>query len=365
MATLIFILLPITFSFSQEDVLTLVPFDGDSSTYINWQIIADTTATGGLLPNRVYELTRGEYYSANRIFTVLNGETLRIRGAAGDGAKPIIFLDASGTGGSPTRPPGNFVVLNGGNLELSDLCITGFDELNPDALGGVQGGLINTTAVGTSIIVDGVIFSNINGQHIRTGQNAVKVQVTNTIFANMGALTTSNLGAGKGLDLREAAIDTFIIENCTFVNFQDRAIRHYNFSNPAAGTGVFKYCRINHNTFVNGMAFHGLLSLGNMGDETIITNNLFVDAFALGEDSSDVTRTAEWANTGELYPNGNNRMTWIFSAPNDTTQWTIHHNYYAISSEGQAWLDAVHFTHGPFPVGSQLSWHINSKLGAD
>jgi hypothetical protein len=54
-AVSIFVLLFFSSSYSQ-DVLTLVPFNGDSLTYVNWQIIADTTATGGLLPTRVYEL---------------------------------------------------------------------------------------------------------------------------------------------------------------------------------------------------------------------------------------------------------------------------------------------------------------------
>ncbi|NWF91271.1 MAG: hypothetical protein HXY50_17625, partial [Ignavibacteriaceae bacterium] len=341
------------------------PYNGDTLSYVNWQIIADTTSSGGLLPNRVYELVRDGIYLMNRTLTIPSGKKLHIRAAEGSGKKPIIYLWESGTGSTPTRPPGNFVVLNGANLELKNICIAGFYEPEPDRVDGVQGGLINTTAVGNTIVIDGVVFSNINGQHVRVGNNSKKVQVTNSIFANMGALTTSNLGAGKGLDLREAAIDTLIVENTTFVNYQDRAIRHYNFSNPQAGTGNLGYCRINHNTFANGMGFHGLLSLGNLGSKAIITDNLFVDAFALGEDSSDATRTAEWANTGEIYPSGNNRIMWIFSAPNDTTQWTVKNNYYTVSSAGQAWLNDNHFGHGPFEVGSPLSWHINSRLGAD
>ena len=109
-------------------------------------------------------------------------------------------------------------------------CVAGYYEPEPDRVDGVQGGLFNTLAVGNSLVLDGVILSNVNGQQVRIGHNSVKVQVTNSIFANMGALTTSNLGAGKGIDLREAAIDTFIVENTTFVNYQDRAIRHYRFS---------------------------------------------------------------------------------------------------------------------------------------
>jgi hypothetical protein len=359
----IFSLLLFATSFSQDNILQLVPYNGDTLTYVNWQIIADTTANG-MLPNRVYQLARNGVYLQNRIFTVPTGQSLRFRAADGVGRKPIVYLWEQGTGTTPTRPPGNMIVLNGAYLEMKNICVAGYFEPEPDRVDGVQGGLINTTATGNTIMLDGVVLSNINGQHVRVGNNSNKVVVKNSIFANMGALTTSNLGAGKGLDLREAAIDTVIIENTTFVNFQDRAIRHYNFANPSAGTGNLGYLRINHNTFVNGMGFHGLLSLGSLGDRAIITDNLFYDAFSLGEDSTDATRTAEWANTGEIYANGNNKITWIFSTPNDTTNWTISNNFYTVSPQGLAWLADSHFGNGPFGIAPQLSEHIRARLGS-
>lgn len=346
--------------YGQEVVVQLRPTDGTAATHVNTQILADTAVAHGFKANRVYELQRGGVYLHNATVTIPIGQTLRMRAAAGSGKKPIIYLWQTGTGANPTNPPGNFVVLNGGHLELKDIGITGFYEPEPDRLGGVQGGLINTTAVGSSIVIAGVVFSNINGQHVRTGSSTSKVKITNSIFANMGALTTSNLGAGKGIDLREVACDSFILVNNTFVNFQDRAIRHYNFANPQAGTGEIKYGLIDHNTFVNGMGYHGLFSLGNVGPRIIITNNLFVDAFALGEDSTDATRAAEWANTGEKYPNGRNRITWIFTAPNTTTQWTVSSNYYTVSAAGQTFLNDF-----KYPLGSPLSYHINSRLGRD
>jgi len=359
-AALVLLILAVGAANAQESVYTLLPFNGDPARYIDAQFVADTTATNGLLANRVYELKRDSVYLTHAILTIQAGQTLRLRAEAGAGKKPIIYLWETGTGGSPTRPPGNFAVLNGGNLEVTNVCIAGYYEPEPDRVDGVQGGLINTTAAGSSIILDGVLFSNINGQHVRTGSNSVKVSITNSIFANMGSLSTSNFGAGKGIDMRDASCDSLIIQNNTFVNYQDRPIRHYNFSNPLAGTGPIKYGLIDHNTFINGMGFHGLFSLGNVGNEITITNNLFVDAFALGEDSTDATRAAEWANTGEVYAsNGQNRITWIFSAPNDTTQWKIHNNYFSVSDSGQGFLTARNY-----PVGSKLSWHINSKLQA-
>jgi len=72
-------LLCTTVSLGQEDIKILVPFNGDTTTFINWQIVADTTATNGLLPNRVYELQRDQIYLQNVSFTVLLGETMRLR----------------------------------------------------------------------------------------------------------------------------------------------------------------------------------------------------------------------------------------------------------------------------------------------
>jgi hypothetical protein len=362
--TTLFLVLLIAFSsiaFAQK-VLSLKPYDGTAASGLIAQIKADTLANKGILADRVYELTGGQVYLATEIFNVASKYTVKMRGVAG-GAKPIIYLYPTGTGATPQRPPGNLFVLLGGSLELSNLAVAGYFEPVDTNFNNVQGGLINTTAAGSSIILDNVLLTQINGQHVRTGSAAKTVKVTNSIFSNMGALSTSNFGAGKALDLREVAIDSLILVNNTFVNYQDRVVRHYNFSNPLAGTGGIKYTLIDHNSFVNGMGFHGLLSLGNVGKEVIIRNNLFMDAFAVGEDSTDATRSVEWGNTGEKYPNGRFRMMWIFTAPNDTTKWTVKNNFYSISSAGQAFFDA--HKKEPITEGKPLSAHINKRLGAD
>jgi hypothetical protein len=357
---LILVFLMVNFLLAQ-DVLQLAPYDGTAATFINTQILADTTANHGLLPNRVYELARGEFYAVNAEMRLAGpGETLRIRAESGEGALPIIYLWATGTGTNPENPPGNFIRTQGGDLELTNIAVAGYYEYEPENLDRVQGNMFRNDVNGSSFFFDGCIFSNINGQILRTQNNTITVSVKNCIFANLGALTTSNLGAGKGIDLREKECVEFILENNTFVNYQDRPVRHYNFGDPTAGTGLIHSGRIDHNTFVNGMGYHGLLSLGSVGAEMTITNNLFVDAFGLGEDPSDTTRAAEWANTGETYPSGRNRITWIFSSPNDVTNWTVSNNYFAISAEGQAFLDEFGF--GP---ADPLSHHINGKLGAD
>ena len=357
-------------AFSQEAVLRLTPYDGTPASFLNAQIVADTTANNGILPNRVYELKRGEgftgTYLANAQFNVPLGATLRLRANDSAGiSKPIIYLYPTGTGTTPQNPPGYFVSLNGGNLEMKNIVLSGYFEPVDTNLYNLQGGLIRipTAGAGGSILLDGCIIKSCNGNHIRTDGAPRNIVITNCVFSDMGYLGRSNLGAGKGIDLRDASCDTLILEHNTFVNWQDRIIRHYNFSNPQAGTGPISYLRFNHNTLVNGMSYHGFLSLGNMGSEAIITNNLMIDPFSLGNDT-DAVRQSEFVNSGELDPYGGARMNWIFTAPNDTTQWKISNNYYVVSDSGQGFYD-MFASAGVTGEGAPLTWHINSRLGAD
>jgi len=346
-----------------QNVLRLEPFS-ENQKYLTQQILADTTATGARPAGRIYEMDGGAIYLANREMFVEANETLHIRSS--NNQKAILYLFPTGTGANPQRPPGNLFRTRGGDIILEGLAIAGYYELgdigneNYEYLYNVQGNLLRTDGIGASLILRNNIFSNINGQIIRTEAATKTIHMEDNILANLGALSTSNFGAGKGLDLRAVAVDSLILINNTFVNYQDRPIRHYNFGNPTAGTGVLGYTKIDHNTFVNGMGFHGVLSLGTVGSQVIITNNMFVDAFAAGEDSTDATRTAEWANTGEQYANGNNRMPWIFSNPNDVTSWHVSNNYFSVTNAGQGFFN----THAEINVGEPLSQHIVGKIGS-
>ena len=344
-----------------QSVLRIVPYNGTPETELFAQIIADTTANNGILPDRVYELDGGGLYICQQIFYVEDKDVLRLRSS--NDQKATIYLYPTGTGSSPGNPPGYFTRLRGGDLEMTGIALSGYFEPVDTNFNNIQGGMIRTDNEGSNITLTNCIFSNTAGQVIRTEASVATIRITDCIFTNLGALSTSNLGAGKGIDLRAVSCDSLILVNNTWTNYIDRVVRHYNFSNPLEGTGNITYTLIDHNTMYDGMGFHGLLSMGNVGNTVIIKNNLFKDAFAMGEDSTDATRAAEWANTGETYPNGNNRIIWIFSAPNDTTQWVVKNNYYAISDSGQAFFDD--FAGYPIVEGSPLSWHINSRLGAD
>jgi hypothetical protein len=354
---------------STGQILHLPPFT-TSAMYLEQQIIADTGSAEWKDKSRIYELERDGLYLTQATFAVRPGRELHLQADGSTGKRPVIMLYPSATTGNPSLPWN----LTGGDIVLKNTIVTGYFEYVDTNIRNLQGNIIRVqTTAGGNITIDSCILKSSSGQIIRTEAATKNVIVTNSIFADMGYLKKSDLGAGKFIDLREVSCDSLVIANNTFVNFQDRIIRHYNLSGVGA-TSPIKYLTFDHNTLVNGMSFHGLLAMGSLGYKAVITNNLLLDPFALGEDSSNTIRGIEFGRTNETYPNGNNRLVWAFSAPNDTTQWDVRYNYYAISDSGQAFLDeekAYLLNSVPtigddklLGTGSPLSHHIYSKVNS-
>lgn len=351
--------------FAQEVELVIDDLWG-TGKYLNAEIATDTAGTEWQNGTRVYVLKKNGIYPWNAQLNVGAGRTFKMRAeAGGTGRNPMILLyDAAGS----DRPPGYMVSLAGAGavVDFKNLSISGYDEEDRTQLDGIQGGLISVPAAGNgaNIYIDGCILTSTNGQHIRTDGKPITVRVTNTIFADMGFNGRSNFGAGKGLDLRDQDVDTLHIENCTFVNAQDRIIRHYQ-----SNKGPIRNLIFNHNTIINAMSYHGLLSLGRVDStgsgKLEIKNNLFIDPFALGADTAFI-RQGEFGDPGELDPNNSlPRMAWILSNPNFAANWDISNNYYAVSDSGQAMLN-LPLPMGPYyrNEGSPLTWGINARLAA-
>jgi Secretion system C-terminal sorting domain len=343
---------------NSQNIVRVPPFSG--TNYLNDFIMGDTLANGQRRDSSaVYVLTRGANYLSNALMRNI-GWTLRLQAndTTGNVSKPVVYLYP---GGSSQLPPGQFVDMRG-NLTMKNIILSGYFEPIPGNVTGLQGALFNTTAAGLNLTLDSCILTNTNGNHVRTDQAPKVVKITNCIFANMGYLGRSNLGAGKGIDVRGGSVDSLIVVNNTFVNWQDRIIRHF------ASTANIQFLKFEHNTCVNGMSYHGFLSLGRLGRRAIIRDNLLVDAFALGQDT-DAVRQAEFTDSGEKDAFGFARMTWIFSAPNDSTTWTVANNYYRVTPAGQAFYDSASIlpivANPALTAGSPLTYHINSKLGAD
>jgi hypothetical protein len=358
----VFSLLPVS-TYGQN--LYRIPPYSVNSMFLNNFIVGDTLANGSRRDsNTVYVLQRGGVYLTQ--VTITNGYPIRMQShdTTGNVSKPIIYLYP---GGALNNPPGTFITMRA-NVSLKNLILSGYFEpgnyILKDTvyLNHLQGSLFNTAVAGLTLSLDSCILTQTNGNHVRTDQPLKTLRITNCRFTDMGFLGRSNLGAGKGIDIRAGSIDSFIVVNNSFVNWQDRIIRHFS------STANMQYLRFEHNTCVNGMSYHGLLSLGRTGRSVIIKDNLLYDAFALGADTDGV-RQAEFSDSGEKDAFGFARMNWIFSAPNDTTAWTIKKNYYVISPAGKSFFDSASVwpiaANPPLTEGAILTYKINSRIGAD
>lgn len=334
-------------AFAQDHEL-LIPPEGQVN--LNEVIAGDTTAAGERVDlDRVYVLQRGGAYLVNDIMR--NTYPVRIKAEDGDGQLPIIVRVVN-----PETGDSGEMWRNQESLWLKNIAMVGYIEATNE-VAFIPGGFIRTDAPGFDIVMDGCIMSQTRGQFIRTQLATRVVKITNTIFANMGDLGRSNFGAGKGVDFRDTSCDTALFQNCTFVNFQDRPIRH------RSSTGAINNFIFDHNTLLNGMSYHGTLALGQVGEHVQITNNLFLDTFIAGQDT-DAVRQSEFDESGELDDYGFGKMTWIFTEPvNENTQFTIGGNYYSVSSAVQAFYDEVSATDNAFRgEGSPLTDHILGKL---
>jgi len=332
-----------------QSELIIEPF-ATTQEFLEVPILADSTSRPA---DRVYVLRRGGAYYMSISLDILD-YTLRIKAEAGEGAKPVIYAFRN-TNGSYNAQLFNVYTA----IELTNISLVGWAEGTEDFDRNVTR-LVNVASIGGSINLDNCILSTASATLVQTSAAGGYVRATNTVFTHSSNLKQTNLGNGRAFDFRDVAVDSVFIQNCSFFNFTDRVIRHYN------AKATLKNFFLDHNTFYNGLAEHGCLSLGRIEGGVQITNNLFVDNFLFGNDSTATQsdgRLVEFAYTEEVGPSGAPRMTFVGSVPNDTTaiSWDVRNNYYSISPSVQAFYDS----HPELDELIPLTWHINKKLGAD
>jgi hypothetical protein len=349
---LVLVALPMSVSLGQhelviQDYLT-------TGHYVNDDILGDTLSTGARKDSaRVYVLKRNGVYFLNVM--IQNSWPLRIKAENATGRKPVIYSYKNATTGSYP----NSIVQPGvnGNLYLKNVVMVNWSEFVPNAIPAElslqPGNMINLNATGLTVEIDSCILEGYE-QGIRIPVATHMLKVTNTVFAQYGNIYRSNFGGGRPIDFRNVSVDSVYIQNCSFMDGYDRVLRHYS-SVGALGDVFF-----DHNTIVNAWGYHGVLALGFVGKKITITNNVFVDANACGNDSTDVVRLAEFGDSGERGPSGAYRITLVNSVPNDTTQWVVKNNFYSVTPTLQTW-----FTNRGYADIIPLTWHINGKIGAD
>lgn len=365
-SVLLFLVIPLTQVFGQHEMV--IPDFLTNGKFLNDEIAADTLSNGQRADTaRVYVLKRGGIYELDGIIDNV-GYTLNIRSDYNYSQpdKPTIIFEQNAT--TNTFPI--YLVNVDGDVSLKNLVVVGVSiEGDSASMSNMCKKMLETASAGWNISVDSCTMSHVRDAIVGTPSAARNIKLTNDVFANMGYLGIANLGTGKGVDLRNGSCDTLLIQNCTFVNSIDRIIRHLS------STASLNVCIFDHNTVVNSLAYHGLLSLGWVGAEVQITNNLFQDPFALGNDT-DATRQKEFITHEEdPYTGEPNRMAWIFTDTTGgggltgSTNFVVSNNYYTISDSGQAFYARYYEKSGGLPQeynlppeGSPLSWYINKHI---
>jgi Secretion system C-terminal sorting domain len=341
--------------FAQSSHDVVLPDFSSNGLYLNDEIAGDTTATGARRDTAaVYVLERGGIYLVQTSIRNIDW-TLRVKAQNGPGEKPAIYSFPN----TSTAAYPNPIFYVGADIHLSNLNICGWFTYNGSGdLSKITTALINVELAGASVYVDSCVLGESRSVNIQTSVASHVVKVTNSIMCTSGDLYATNIGNGRQLDMRNVSCDSLIVENCTFSDNTDREIRHY------ASTGALGVVIIDHCTMVNDMAMHGFLAFGEVGNYVQVTNNVCVDNFVLGDDSTDAVREAEFGDPGEHFPSGANRMTFLSCEVNDSVSdnatWVVRNNYYAVSSNVQAFYDA----HADAGLGNliPLTWHISKKV---
>jgi hypothetical protein len=313
-------------------------------------LIVGDTATDGSRVETTYVLQRDANYYVQGQFSNY-GWKLIIKAEDGTGARPVVtpYPQADGTNYS-------HMIYSYGDIDLENIY---FDcqSLAPNEAIQPAGRVLISGYEGAKIDINGCAFVNCGQNGVMLPKATDYVKMNNCQFLNMGKFSFFDYGNGRVFDCRDSEINLFSLTNCTITNIVDRLIRH------RSGSGVMREIVLDHNTIINGMNYHGFLELGNVGTSVQITNNLMVDCMGLGNDSTDLTRLSELDAHGEVDGAGNPRMVWVGSIPNDTTSYRIHHNYYNVTDEQQAWYTSTGFVdEGPKWL---LTEHIKSKLSAE
>ncbi|MDT0630913.1 T9SS type A sorting domain-containing protein [Rubrivirga litoralis] len=307
----------------------------ENGQLLNRVINRDTTVTGERArEDRVYQLARDAIYLYDG--NVRNsGYHLRVFGAPGDGPLPQVYATVNQNSGNV---PGDWVRQEG-DVTFRDFAFSGIIEdpvLNPDGLTIIPAGVVRVEQPGFTLTIDGTVWSNTRNRFVRAESALKALFLTNSVWVNSGYNGPSggNLGVGKAIDLRDGSIDSLVIRNTTFANYTDRIIRH------RGSTGPIRTMIFDHNTIINAFSYHGMMALGQVGDKIQITNNLFVDPFVAGGDTSDVVRQSEFDESGEVYAsNGQPEMFWVFTEPSGNAEFEIANNVYVISPEVEAFYD--------------------------
>ncbi len=252
------------------DTLVIHQADQDALPW-NEIITADTLADGSYA-HAVYELDANGWYpmsatlNAPHDLTIVGGK----RTSASDWRPVVLVSQAFGAGGSW------FMIGASGSLTMKGIHWMQAEETTGGNIGqwaraGV--GLWNTDK---KVVFHDMIWDFNTGFAALINKNGLNLEVTNCLF-RFNKAADNGVWAGQGIDVSAAALDTCILRNCTWYGGGPFMLKTWG--------STEKLFVIDHCNFVDFVQWplHGVHYVN-----TQITNNLFYNAYTMGEDSAIV-----------------------------------------------------------------------------
>lgn len=248
---------------------TLVIHQADQDALPWNEIVAADTNADGSRKHLVYELDANGWYPISGTLTAATYDLNIAGGKRTSGqSRPVILVQ---------DPFGGWFMLSGGrNIHIEGVHImqaaeTPGGNVSPWARSGLE-----LTGVNSRVVFHDCIWDFATGFAALMNKDGINLKVTNCLFRFSKPLD-NGVWAGQGIDISSAAVDTAIIQNCTWYGGGPFMLKTWE--------NTENLFRMDHCTIVDFVQWpiHG-----SHWVNAEFTNNLFYNAYTMGEDTAQI-----------------------------------------------------------------------------
>jgi len=248
---------------------TLVIHQEDQDAMPWNEIIAADTNEDGSRKHLIYELDPDGWYPLSGTLTAATYDLHIVGGKRTAGqSRPIILTQ---------DPFGGWFMLSGGqNVTFKGLHIMQAAETIGGNIGPWARSGLELTGVNSKVVFHDCIWDFTTGFTALMNKEGLNLKATNSLFRFSKPLDNS-VWAGQGLDISAAPLDTVIIQNCTWYGGGPFMLKTWESTET--------FFKMDHVTIVDFVQWpiHGVHWVNSE-----FTNNLFYNAYTMGEDSAQI-----------------------------------------------------------------------------
>jgi hypothetical protein len=250
------------------DTLVIHQADQDDTPWN--EIVAADTLGDGTHKHLVYELDPDGWYPLS---TTLSAGTYDLNVVGGkrtspEQSRPVVLV---------AEPFSGWYMVSGGkNITLKGIHWQQCSETIGGNIGQWARSGVELTGVNSKVVFHDMIWDFDTGFAALINKNGLNLKVTNCLF-RFNKAPDNGVWAGQGLDVSSATLDTIIIRNCTWYGGGPFMLKTW--------ASAEKKLIIDHVSIVDFVQWpiHGVHWVN-----TEITNNLFYNAYTMGEDSAQI-----------------------------------------------------------------------------